>query len=570
MRPYSQSRVPCFRRYGHGADSPLHLPCLRRRGEPGSQYVPRPWCAGGDRVAVQLGNSPEFIECLLALAKIGAVLVPLSECYTPNECRYIVEACNVRLLVTQAERWEQSAVSPQVDVVVVDASCGADSLQVVPDVAGSRPAVASRPDGPGLSAGGDAPSTGTSAPSCDDAGPSAATADLSAASAGPAAGPAEESDESQTRHGARPVGRYGVLKLGESTRLRERRPLADQDLLEIMYTSGTTDRPKGVMLTHANFIFSGTYVCWELGMGPDDRYLSTMAATHVNLQLSALMPVIAAGATLILQRRYSARRFWRQARKHHATLVQGMAMIIRTLLLQPVDPQEREHWVRDVHYFLPLTDTEKQRFEERFGVHLLNNYGSTESLVGVITDLSSWPRRWPSIGRAGIGYQVRILTADGSEALPGERGEIVIRGTPGRSLMAGYWNDPEATARVIDSEGWYHTGDIGTRDADGWFYFVDRKADLIKRSGENISAAEVEGVLRGCPGVADVAVVGVPDEVRDEAVKAVIVPGGSDLSEEDVAVYARQHLACFKVPTIIEFRDELPRGEYGKVLKDLL
>jgi crotonobetaine/carnitine-CoA ligase len=391
-----------------------------------------------------------------------------------------------------------------------------------------------------------------------------------AEAARPSAGVAEESDESQTRHGARPVGRYHLLKLAESTRLRERRPLADQDLVEIMFTSGTTARPKGVMLTHANFVFSGTYVCWELALGPDDRYLTTMAATHVNLQLSALMPVIAAGATLILQRRYSARRFWRQARKHHATLVQGMAMIIRTLLLQPVDPQEREHWVRDVHYFLPLTDSEKQRFEERFGVRLLNNYGSTESLVGAITDLPSWPRRWPSIGRAGIGYQVRILTADGSEAIAGERGEIVIHGTPGRSLMAGYWNDPEATARAIDSEGWYHTGDIGTRDADGWFYFVDRKADLIKRSGENVSAAEVEGVLRGCPGVADVAVVGVPDEVRDEAVKAVVVPAGSDLSEEDVAAFARQHLACFKVPTIIEFRDELPRGEYGKVLKDLL
>ncbi len=343
------------------------------------------------------------------------------------------------------------------------------------------------------------------------------------------------------------------------------------DLAEVMFTSGTTAAPKGVMFTHANMVFSGHYVNWELSMTPQDRFLTSMAVTHVNFQLSALLPVLTAGAALILVRRYSATRFWDQVQRHGATLVQSMAMMVRTMLKQPVRPTEREHRVREVHYFLNITDREKEEFEDRFGVTLLNNYGSTESLVGVITDQPGVPRRWPSIGKPGLGYRVKIVTLDGKPAADYENGEFYIHGIPGRTLMLGYLNDPDATAAVLDSEGWFRTGDWGYRDSHGYLYFLDRACDLIKRAGENVSAAEVEKVLMGHPSVREVAVVGVPDPIRDEAVKAfVVLSAGHEVTAEQIQAFAAERLAYFKVPSTVEIWEALPRGEYGKVLKNLL
>ena len=443
-----------------------------------------------DRVAVQLCNSVEFVQCLIGLAKIGGVLVPLNASYTRDECLHVLGSCEVSLLVTEPEALTSTQLGDRVtEVIVVDQTPGGFAAQ---------------------------------------------------------------------RDAQPPV-------------LRAEVPLSSDDLVEVMFTSGSTSRPKGVMLTNYNFVFSGLYTNWELTMSEQDRYLSSMAASHVNLQLSALLPVITAGATLILVRRYSASRFWAQVRRHRATLVQGMAMIVRTLMLQRVDPQERDHCVREVHYFLPITDEEKIAFEDRFAATLFNTYGSTETLVGVITDLPNWPRKWPSIGRVGLGYDVRIVDPDGADVAPGEVGEILVRGVPGRSLMLGYWRDEKATAEAIDADGWFRTGDCGRSDDQGWCYFVDRRADLIKRAGENISTAEVEDVLLHCPGVAEVAVFGIPDGIRDEAVVAIVVPDPSaHPSAEDVRRFAAEHLAYFKVPSVVQFRNAMPRGAYGKIQKCLL
>lgn len=348
------------------------------------------------------------------------------------------------------------------------------------------------------------------------------------------------------------------------------RPL-DLDLVEIMFTSGTTAAPKGVMFTHANLIFSGHYVNWELSMTPGDRFLTSMAVTHVNFQLSALLPVLTAGSTLVLVRRYSATRIWEQVQRHNATLMQSMAMMVRTMLKQPVNPTERDHKIREIHYFLNITTKEKDEFEDRFGVTLLNNYGSTESLVGVITDMPNMPRRWPSIGKPGLGYQVKVLTEAGQPAEVLEAGEFYIKGIPGRSLMAGYFKDPEETNAVLDSEGWFRTGDFGCQDSHGYLYFLDRACDLIKRAGENVSAAEVEQVLMGHPSIREVAVIGVPDPIHDESVKAIVVPYlGQEVTATQIRDFAAEQLAYFKVPGIVEIRKSLPRGEYGKVLKNFL
>lgn len=366
-------------------------------------------------------------------------------------------------------------------------------------------------------------------------------------------------------------GNYEAKKADRMGTPPPRPAIRPSDLLEIMYTSGTTSRPKGVMFTHANAVFSGKYGVWELTLTEADRYLTTMSVTHVNLQLSALMPAIYAGAALILVRRYSASRMWSQVRGHRATVIQAMAMIVKTLMTQPVASDERDHSVRAVHYFLPLPKGIKEAFEERYRVRLLNNYGSTETLVGVVTDLPDGRSKWPSIGLAGPGYDVRIAGENGCVLPAGEQGEIQVRGEVGVSLMAGYWRDEQATRAAFTDDGWFRTGDCGYADAEGWLYFVDRMGDIVKRAGENISACEVEVAILEHPDVADVAVLGISDSIRDEAVKAVVVPKrGHRLTAEDIRGFLSLRLSFFKIPSVIEFRDELPRGEYGKVLKSQL
>lgn len=346
---------------------------------------------------------------------------------------------------------------------------------------------------------------------------------------------------------------------------------ADQLVAGIVFTSGTTARPKGVELTHYNLVFSGEFVNWQADMTADDRLLTTMPACHVNFQLNALMPVLTAGATLIAVEKYSATNFWRQVCHYEATIVQGIAMMVRTMLMQPETRRDRDNRVREILYYLPITDDEKAQFEARFNVRLLNSYGTSETLVGVITDPPHGPRRWPSIGQVGPNYEARIADDDGHELPPGKIGEIQIRGQRGRTLMKEYFRDPASTEALFNAEGWMHTGDLGYMDDDGWYFFLDRKNNLIKRAGENVSPAEVEAVLVEHPGILEAAVLGVPDPMYDQAVKALVVlSGATPLRAEDIRTYCRGKLADFKVPTIVEIVQALPQTGSFKLARSSL
>ena len=454
----------------------------------------------GTRVALYLDNCVEFVECMLALAKMGAIAVPVDATSAPCELGRIMGLCEAQMLITCVNNLgEVLSHLPEsvTDIVVVGE------------------------DVPGDEAGADVPL-------------------------------------------------LADLRAGASGSFKSNPDVGPMDPFEILFTSGTTSSPKGVVITQANFVFSGAFVNWELDMNPADRYMTSMVEARVNFQLSALAPVLTMGATLIMLSRYSATRFWREAREHRATLVQGMAMIVVTLMRQPVDPEERNHQVREMHYFLPLSTTEKNAFEERYGVTLLNNYGSTECLIGAITDPPHGERRWPSIGQAGPGYEVRVVDCQGTELPEGEVGELLLHGVPGISLMAGYWNNPEATAEVLTEDGWYRTRDFAYIE-DGWVYFMDRRVDLIKRSGESVSSAEVECTIESFDGVHEVAVIGVPDGVRGQAVKAFVVEEpGAGLDPQTIIDHCEERLASFKVPSYVEFVEELPRGSYGKVNKQLL
>lgn len=348
-------------------------------------------------------------------------------------------------------------------------------------------------------------------------------------------------------------------------------PMTDRDTVEVMFTSGTTSMPKGVELMHANMVFSGQYSQWQTTLRSDDRLVTTMPACHSNFQLAAMMPVIQAGATLIMLEKYSAHKFMRQVRHYRGTVIQCVSLMVRTMLLQPEDPDDANNEIREVLYFLPLDTADKEAFEKRFGVHLMNSYGSTESVGWAITDYPTGKRKWPSVGRVGPGYQAKVIDDRGYELPSGEVGEILIKGEPGRSIMKGYFRDPEITRSAIDSHKWLHTGDKGYFDEEGYFFFVDRKSNMIKRAGENISTTEIEDILMGNPDVAEAAVIGVPDPIRDQAVKAFVVPcEGATLTEDDIRAYCKENLAAFKVPSFIEIRAALPHTTSMKVEKKLL
>jgi carnitine-CoA ligase len=364
---------------------------------------------------------------------------------------------------------------------------------------------------------------------------------------------------------------FEALCLGQSDEPVTGVRVTCDSVAELLYTSGTTAAPKGVMVTHANFAFSGHYGVWQASLRADDRVFTTMPACHSNFQLAALTPVLVAGATLIMAERYSASRFWHQVRQERATVVQLIAMMARTLLLRPPSGEDGSHDLREALYFMPLSDAEKSEFERRFGVRLLNSYGSTESIGWAVTDPPQGERRWPSVGRAGLGYEVGIFDCDGRELPPGQVGEFRIKGVPGRTLMLGYHDDPAATAAALSADGWLRTHDTGYVDQDGWFYFVDRSVNVIKRAGENISTSEVECVLTSHPLIAEAAVIGIPDPLRDKAVKAFVrLAPGARLAASDIDAYCRTQLAPYKVPEVFEMVEDFPRTASMKIEKRLL
>ena len=475
----------------------------------------------GDHVALHLHSSPEFLMCLFGLAKIGAVAVPINEQYLADEAEYILENSDAICVVVEPLFYETYqellARGHYFPKGVVVARAGTESPK----------------------------------------------SNIDFSSIYTPLGTVEE--------GQQGIYDFWMMRCEQSAILRDSCELASDDPVQIIYTSGTTSRPKGVVLTHANMVFSGLYGDWEVSLRGSDRVLTSMPACHSNFQLAALMPVITAGASLIIVEKYSATRFMKQIRHYKATVIQCVAMMLRTLLLQPVDPEEKNHCVREVLYFIPITDAEKEEFEQRFNMNIMNTYGSTESIGWAITDPPVGARNWPSVGRAGLGYKARICDMDDNELPPGEVGEIQIKGERGRSVMLEYYNNPEATENTFSADGWLKTGDQGYQDDNGWFYFVDRKVNMVKRSGENISTTELEEILEQHPAIAESAVIGVPDPIRDQAIKAFVrfAPGES-MTLAEVEQYCKDRMASFKVPTFYEVVEDFPRTCSMKIEKKLL
>lgn len=366
----------------------------------------------------------------------------------------------------------------------------------------------------------------------------------------------------------RGVSSFSALKAQQSTTLCYAPPLSTGDTAEILFTSGTTSRPKGVVITHYNLRFAGYYSAWQCALRDDDVYLTVMPAFHIDCQCTAAMPAFSAGSTFVLIEKYSARAFWKQIRKYRATVTECIPMMIRTLMVQPETADDKQHHVREVMFYLNLSEQEKDAFTQRFGVRLLTSYGMTETIVGIIGDRPGDKRRWPSIGRVGFGYHAEIRDENNRPLPAGQIGEICIQGIPGKTIFKEYYNRPDATEKALEADGWLHTGDSGYCDEEGFFYFVDRRCNMIKRGGENISCIEIENILASHPKIQDVVVIGIKDSIRDEAIKAfVVINEGEELSETEFFEFCEHNMAKFKVPSFMEIRADLPRNCSGKIIK---
>lgn len=343
------------------------------------------------------------------------------------------------------------------------------------------------------------------------------------------------------------------------------------DDLAVMYTSGTTSRPKGVRITHANYVWAGEVVAGAVRITPEDRVLTVLPLFHANAQLYTTMGALVAGATMVLLPRFSASRFLEQAARHRVTVASLFAAPIRMLLARSEQRHDvLRHRLRVVLFAQNLSDDDLARWEDEVGAPLVQLYGMTETIGPPVINPLGGDRRPHTIGRVSLGYACRVVRDDGEAAREGDVGQLLVSGVPGVTLMRGYLDDQPATDAALP-DGWLRTGDVVRLESDGYLSFVDRDKDMIKRAGENVAASEVELVVAAHPGVAEVAVFGVPDPIREQQIVAAVVPvDGAELRVEELEAWCRERLATFRVPGRFVLRQALPRTAVGKVQKGVI
>lgn len=373
----------------------------------------------------------------------------------------------------------------------------------------------------------------------------------------------------QASPGIRFIRADGDIDVGPDVR-RPAESFDPTEPLSIMYTSGSTGRPKGVVITHANYVHAGVTAAAHLRMRPDDRWLIVLPLFHANAQFYCTMSALVSGASVAIAPRFSASRWSAQVARSGATLASLFAAPMRMILAQKRSTTDDRNDLRAVLFAQNLTQPQLDEFEERFGAPLLQWYGMTETVAPVAVNPIYGRRKGMTLGLPVFTAGVRVVGDDGSDVQKGECGELWVACIPGITGMAEYYLDPDSTAATV-VDGWLRTGDVVRLDEDGYLEFHDRVKHMIKRAGENIAAAEIERVINEHPAVFESAAVGVPDPIRDQQIKVYVVlreghvPTASELLE-----HCKVYLAPYKVPSIIEFVEGLPRTSVGKIQKHRL
>jgi acyl-CoA synthetase (AMP-forming)/AMP-acid ligase II len=353
----------------------------------------------------------------------------------------------------------------------------------------------------------------------------------------------------------------------------------DHDTTILMYTAGTTGFPKGVMLSHNSF---SMYVMENVSPADPEsveKNILTVPLYHV-AGIQAMMAAIYGGRTLVMERQFDPAEWMQLVQQEQA----NRAMMVPTMLKQLIDHKDFDKYdlssIKVITYGAAPMPVEviKKAIKLFPGVAFINAFGQTETastitslspqdhvLEGTPEEVEKKLKRLSSIGKPMSDVQMRVVDEDGKELPAGEVGEIVAKGP---RVMTGYWKDDEKTQKTIDKEGWVHTGDMGYRDEDGYFYLAGRATDMIIRGGENVSPEEVEAVLHAHPNVEECAIIGIPSDEWGEEPRAIVCcKQGLSLSADEIMEYCRANLASYKRPRSVVFTEKLPRNPMGKVLK---
>jgi long-chain acyl-CoA synthetase len=455
----------------------------------------------GDRVIVMMVNCPEVIISYQAIARTGAVIIPVMPLLKAPEVQYIAENSAAKAVIT----------SPILLPLLRDALADIPTMQHI-------------------ICNGDVPEGGT-------------------AHAGP------------SMHAYRDVVNSGIE--GAEDFLKPVQDVSPDDTAVILYTSGTTGRPKGVVLTHRNLISNAIG-----GRGPERESRDEETNLAV-LPLAHAYGIVAAnvfflrGLTIIAHPRFDTSAVLSAIERYRIASFAGVpAMFVALLYTPDADKYDTSSLQTCVSGSAPLPVAILESFEQKFGCRILEGYGLSEASAVLTGHGLDMPRKAGSVGKPIAGVEVVVVDENDQPVPVGEVGEVIARGP---NIMRGYYNMPEETRTTL-RDGWLHTGDMGRFDEDGYLYIVERKKDLIIRGGFNIYPRDVEEVLNSHPAVLEASVVGVPSERMGEEVKAFVVTR-SPVDAETLMAYCRQSLANYKTPSQIEFINALPRNAVGKIDK---
>lgn len=342
------------------------------------------------------------------------------------------------------------------------------------------------------------------------------------------------------------------------------KPVQPADPALILYTSGTTGIPKGVVLSHRNLLANALYVRNAHRLTSEDTALCLLPFFHINGLVVTLLTPLLTGQAVVVPARFDTARFWSWVGEYRVTWVSAVPTILSLLLSSAETPRKDAlntlRFARSASAPLPVAVLDK--FERRFGVPVIETYGISEAACQVTANPMPPSVRKPGSAGRPIGNEMKIVGEAGSELPTGVTGEVIIRGD---NIFGGYLDNPDADCEALRN-GWFHTGDLGYLDEDGYLFLTGRKKELINRAGEKIAPREVEEVIHHLPEVETVGVVGVPNNLYGEEVAAFItLRSGRYLTREQVTGYCRDHLSGYKVPKEIFFIDDLPKGPSGKV-----
>lgn len=460
----------------------------------------------GDHVGLLLGNSPYYVISMYGALRLGATVIPINPIYTPDEIGYILNNGDVKVVIA-------------LDLLVPLAE---KMHHVLPSV--------------------------ETYIVCETQQGKESGVDISQLSVYP-----------KLKSFTQVVGAGELSFQGHE--------LGDDDVALILYTSGTTGKPKGAMLTHKNLYSNAQDVADYLRINEDDRVITTLPMFHVFCLTVALNAPLMNGATILIDPKFSPQEIFRLAKKYEATVFAGVPTMYNFLFQYNAgNPEDLKSLRLCISGGASMPVTLLKNFESKFNVLISEGYGLSEASPVTCFNPLDRPRKAGSIGPSIVNVENKVVNEIGEELPVGEVGELIVRGP---NVMKGYYKMPEETQATI-REGWLYTGDLAKMDEEGYFYIVDRKKDLILVGGYNVYPREVEEVLYSHPEIVEVAVLGVPDPNLGEAVKSYVVSKNPELTEEEVLQFCSEHLAKYKIPSSVEFLEELPKNTTGKILRRAL